>query len=68
LSLLGLLHCIWGAQFIGIGVEFAPLIFNRSVHPSPAKLRLSDWPAVQLATQEAPLRLGDMICMFNLGN
>ena len=35
--------CFWGAQFIEIGFNFAPLIFNHAAELHPAKLEPSGW-------------------------
>jgi len=59
LSLLGVVHCIWGAQFIGFDLQFHPLIFNQWAVDIPAKLALFDWLQLQSTIQGAPPRLGD---------
>jgi len=66
LSLLGVLHCFWGAQFIGFDLDFHPLISNRSVPCITAKLDRSDWFQLKLAIQGAPPRLGDANWASNL--
>jgi len=68
LSLLGVVHCIWGAQFIAFRFQLQPLIFYCVLQRIPAKLECSDWSSLQLTTQGAPPRLGDTICLFNLRN
>jgi len=66
LSLLGLLHCFWGAQFIGTWLDFTSFIFNHTVQSITAKLVLSDWLQLQLTIQGAPPRLDDANWASNL--
>ena len=68
LSLLGVWHCIWRAQFIENSIGFESFIFNRAVWLITAKLKLSDWFLFQLTTQNKPCGIGDATCAFNLKN